>query len=152
MKRFILLLITTTGFISIGSAQSAKSVYFELGGPGLASFNFDSRFTPKEDGIGGRIGFGGFSVDGTGAVFVPIGLNYLLGKDGKNYFELGAGATPVFISDGTGDGNFTETFGHLYFRLQDAAAERRFYFQSFHQSRVRQLWIYPLLRRCFFWL
>jgi len=35
---------------------------FELGGPGLASFNFDMRFSPREDGFGGSIGFGGFNV------------------------------------------------------------------------------------------
>ena len=51
-------------------------------------------------------------------VFLPIGLNYLLGKDGRHYFEIGAGATPVFGNDG--DGTFSNTFGHLLFgyRLQ----------------------------------
>lgn len=113
------------------NAQAAKSIYFELGGPGLASFNFDTRFSPKEDGIGGRIGFGGFSVEGDGAVFVPIGINYLLGKDTKNYFEIGAGLTPVFVSDGSGDGDFTETFGHLIFGYRMQPLKGGFTFRAF---------------------
>ena len=56
------------------------------------------RFSQNEDGFGGRIGVGGFSLsDGFGSrasIFtIPVGLNYLLGKDGKNYFEIGAGFT-----------------------------------------------------------
>ena len=85
MKKFLLLFALVTGVHQISGAQ-AKSVYFELGGPGLASFNIDSRFTKGEAGIGGRIGIGGVSVDGDGVVFIPLGLNYILGKDNKNYF------------------------------------------------------------------
>ena len=40
----------------------APNIFFELGGPGLASFNFDTRFAKSESGLGGRIGFGGFSI------------------------------------------------------------------------------------------
>ncbi|MDX1938444.1 MAG: hypothetical protein SFU21_15090 [Flavihumibacter sp.] len=121
MKKLLLSLAFITALHSLGTAQSAKSVYAELGGPGLASFNFDTRFTGKEDGIGGRIGFGGFAIDGSGILFLPIGVNYLMGKDQKNYFELGAGVTPVFATgDITNDGNFSTTFGHLLigYRLQ----------------------------------
>ena len=50
-------------------AQAAKSMYFELGGPGIASFNFDFRFGKRQDGLGGRVGFGGFYVDGSGAAY-----------------------------------------------------------------------------------
>jgi len=100
-----------------------------LEGPGLASFNFDTRFGKKEDGIGGRIGIGGFSIstnngnggnDKEGVVFIPIGLNYLLGKDGKNYFELGGGVTPVIASSSFDSEDFSATFGHILFgyRLQ----------------------------------
>lgn len=102
-------------------AQSAKSVFAELGGPGLASVNYDTRFTGKEDGIGGRIGVGGFSTSAGGLVTIPLAINYLLGKDQRNYFEVGAGYTPVFIS-GDEEGMFTGSFGHLHFgyRLQPA--------------------------------
>lgn len=115
--------------------QAAKSVYFELGGPGLASFNFDTRFTPKEDGIGGRIGVGGFSIDGSSVIFVPIGVNYLLGKDSRNYFEVGGGVTPVFISDDflgdDDDDNFTGTFGHLAFGYRMQPVNGGFTFRAF---------------------
>lgn len=112
-------------------SQAAKAVYFELGGPGLASFNFDTRFSKKEDGIGGRIGFGGFSIDGTGAVFIPVGLNYLIGKDGKNYFELGAGVTPVVSFDSyDNSGAFTTTFGHLNFGYRLQPRDGGFFFRA----------------------
>jgi len=128
MKKQILpcLTIVVLLFSSQLHAQTAaKSVYFELGGPGLASFNYDMRFQKKEGGLGFRVGIGGFKVEDVGAVFIPLGLTYLLGKDEKNYFEIGAGVTIVSISDPykddyTSDGSFNTTFGHTYFgyRLQ----------------------------------
>lgn len=120
-------LITFTIFFStsVHAQTAAKSIYFELGGPGVASFNYDMRLQKKEDGLGFRVGLGGFTVDGTGALFVPLGFTYLLGKDQRNYFELGAGVTIVSIKDPIKDengnnGNFSTTFGHTYFgyRLQ----------------------------------
>jgi len=129
MKKILLVTIVLIGFASFAHAQynesapaqGAKSVYFELGGPGIASFNFDFRFKKTQGGLGARVGFGGFYVDGDGAVFLPLGLNYLFGKDGRNYFELGAGYTPVFIDEEVdADGIFSSSFGHLTFgyRLQ----------------------------------
>ncbi len=120
MKKFLLLSGLLFGLMNSMLAQTAaKSVYAEIGGPGFASLNFDTRFSAGESGLGGRIGIGGFSIDGSGVVTIPIGLNYLVGKDHKNYFELGAGVTPLF---GSGDlsGNFSSTFGHLWigYRLQ----------------------------------
>jgi len=116
----VLVLLITSGLCH--GQTAAKSIYFELGGPGLASFNFDTRFTKKEDGIGGRIGVGGFSIDGESLLTVPVGLNYILGKDERHYFELGAGATFVNYNSKYFDeeGTFESTFGHLTFgyRLQ----------------------------------
>lgn len=102
------------------SAQSAKSVYVELGGPGLASVNYDMRFTGGESGIGGRIGIGGIYAFGAGITTIPIGLNYLFGNGGSNYFELGAGYTPVIASSAIGETIFAGSFGHIHFgyRLQ----------------------------------
>lgn len=108
-------------FTTFAKAQKpAMSIYGELGGPGLASINFDTRFEAKNGGIGGRIGIGGFSIDGTGALFVPIQVNYLIGKDDKNFFEVGGGVTYVNENDNSIDGNFSSTFGHLWmgYRLQ----------------------------------
>ncbi len=119
MKKLLFIFTLALASYHVANAQSAQSVYFELGGPGLASFNYDTRFTGREDGIGGRIGVGGYSIDGEGVVFLPIGINYLLGKDSRHYFEIGGGATPIFGDNG-GDGTFSELFGHLVFgyRLQ----------------------------------
>ncbi len=122
MKKIFFALTFITLSLAGYSQKSAKSIYAEIGGPGLASFNYDTRFSKKEDGLGGRIGIGGFGIDGERLLTFPLGLNYLLGKDGKNYFEIGAGVTIVsYSSDYFGDeGTFESTFGHLSFgyRLQ----------------------------------
>jgi hypothetical protein len=143
MKKTLFLSIALIVLSCGGYSQAAKSVYFELGGPGLASFNFDTRFTKKEDGIGGRVGIGGFSLrydnfnggtDRTTVIFVPLGLNYLIGKNTKNYFELGAGVTPVFASNKSndyGNGNFSSTFGHINFGYRLQPKEEGFTFRAF---------------------
>jgi hypothetical protein len=129
---------------AITGQKSAKVIFFELGGPGLASINFDCRFQKKEDGIGGRIGLGGFSIDGEGAMFIPIGLNYLFGKDQRNYFELGGGLTPVFLtgSNSSNNGNFETTFGHLNFGYRRQPKEGGFFFRAA---------INPVFGKNFFW-
>ena len=120
MKKLVI--FSVLGILFSVVARSQTAVFFELGGPGLASFNLDTRFTGKNDGIGGRIGVGGFRIDDEGAVFVPMGLNYLIGKQTKHFFEVGAGFTYVnYSSDITNDdGLFRTSFGHLSFgyRLQ----------------------------------
>lgn len=112
-----------------GYGQANKTVYAELGGPGLASFNFDTRFSGDTDGLGGRIGVGGFKIDDFGAVFFPLAVNYLFGNDDRRYFEIGAGATIVSIGDDDKEDDpdndsdpFTDSFGHVHFgyRLQPA--------------------------------
>ncbi|HMO32573.1 MAG TPA: hypothetical protein PKE63_05225 [Lacibacter sp.] len=124
MKKVLLLMAIVLFTATSGHAQAAKSVFLELGGPGLASINFDTRFTNKQDGIGARVGIGGFSFNynlGTSGrssvVFIPLGLNYLLGKNTANFFELGAGYTQVITSNRTSSGseNFRSSFGHLNF-------------------------------------
>lgn len=132
MKSFLLwsLLILAATFCH----AQAKSVYFELGGPGIASFNFDSRFTKSEAGIGGRAGIGGFSIDGETVVFLPLGVNYLVGKDNRNYFEIGAGVTPVLTNIrifSNNDENFRTTFGHLLFGYRLQPLNGGFSFRAF---------------------
>lgn len=132
MKKIILTLsFALIGFVAV----QAQSMYFELGGPGLASINFDTRFAKSDDGFGGRVGVGGFSVgtsgDRVGVVFIPIGVNYLLGRDGKNYFELGGGLTPVIASNSSSDGDFTSTFGHVSFGYRMQPADGGFTFRAF---------------------
>ena len=131
MKKVFLLFAVALCITEVGSAQ-AKSVFFELGGPGLASINFDSRFSKSEAGIGGRIGLGGFSIDGESVVFIPVGLNYIVGKDNKNYFEIGAGVTPVVTNIGNDNGdNFSSTFGHLLFGYRMQPLNGGFTFRAF---------------------
>ena len=106
-------------------AQPAKAVYVELGGPGVASFNYDMRLTNRDDGIGGRVGIGGLRIEDVTAIFVPVGANYLLGKNHRDYFEIGAGVTLVSFRDRyrfNNDNVFRSRFGHLVFgyRLQPA--------------------------------
>lgn len=111
-----LFILSVVAILLTNMAKSQAAVFFELGGPGLASFNFDTRFTGRNDGIGGRIGVGGFSINDEGAVFVPVGLNYLIGKETKHFFEVGAGFTYVnYSSDVNDDGIFESSFGHLSF-------------------------------------
>lgn len=131
MKKF--LISGVIALIATSSFGQATNIHFELGGPGLASFNVDSRFSKKDDGIGGRIGVGGFAIDGASIVFVPIQVNYLLGKDNRNYFEVGGGVTPVFVSgDFTDDGQtFRSTFGHVTFGYRMQPQGGGFTFRAF---------------------
>lgn len=113
----------------------AKSVYAELGGPGIASINFDTRFTKQEGGIGGRAGIGFIKIDETSLLTVPVGLNYLVSKNGRNYFEFGGGATYVRVKDTYGsslsnDDVFNGSFGHLHFGYRLQPQEGGFLFRA----------------------
>ncbi len=134
----------------VSSAQTAaKSVYAELGGPGIFSANYDMRLMKKEDGLGFRVGIGGFSIkqnynngnntpayDKATVLFIPLEINYLLGKDSRHYFEIGGGATIVSASSKTVDINFSDnekfnsTFGHLYFGYRLQPKEGGFLFRA----------------------
>lgn len=118
------------------NAQNAKTVYAELGGPGLISANFDMRFSQKDDGLGGRIGIGGFTLNDTydkvSLLTIPVGLNYLFGKDGKNYFEVGAGYTYVNVGArvDTESSTFESSFGNLTFGYRLAPTGGGFMFKA----------------------
>ncbi|MBK9106950.1 MAG: hypothetical protein IPM92_00850 [Saprospiraceae bacterium] len=95
MKKKFIYLFALVFTLNMGYSQSNQSVYAELLGNGLIfSFNYDTRFTAKPTGIGGRAGLGYIGKGDNGAVLIPFQLNWLLGKNGK-YFELGLGATYV---------------------------------------------------------
>ena len=59
-KTFILFCILTVAFPYVFAQKATKAAYVELGGPGLASINYDMRFMSKNDGLGFRVGIGGF--------------------------------------------------------------------------------------------
>ncbi|MGZ5134680.1 MAG: hypothetical protein ACXWCG_06010 [Flavitalea sp.] len=129
MKKLIVVSVLIVCLTQIARSQAV--VYFELGGPGLASFNFDTRFTGRNDGIGGRIGFGGFSIDGEGGIFIPVGLNYLIGKDTKHFFEVGTGFTYVdYSSDVSDEGIFTTSFGSVSFGYRMQPRKNGFVFRA----------------------
>lgn len=117
MKRIIASIILILIIASNTNAQ-APQVYAELGGPSVAGLNFDTRFSKKENGIGGRIGFGGFLIDGSGVLFIPAGINYLIGKpDAQNFLELGVNLTYVSATDNGEEAdrnnNLADTWGSL---------------------------------------
>ncbi len=138
MKRFYFLFICLTTSLNLTYAQTAaKAAYAEIGGPGIASANFDMRFKKQEDGLGFRVGVGGFSIgDGAGGhagiLTIPVGLNYLLGKDGKNYFEVGAGFTYIHASSNNdfGSENFNSSFGNLTLGYRLAPENGGFFFKA----------------------
>jgi len=131
MKEIFFVFTLTMAAFHFVSAQSAQSVYFELGGPGIASFNYDTRFSGREGGIGGRIGVGysKFVGDGSSVLYLPLGINYLIGKE-KHFFEMGAGVTPVFGVE-EGDTVISELFGHLIFGYRFQPLNNGFTFRAF---------------------
>lgn len=96
MKKIIFIgfLFFSLGTLFAQEKLPTKSVYLELGGPGLPySFNYDFRFNKeKVDSWGMRLGFGGFAMDGESFFSLPVMANRLMGK-GPHYFEIGLGAT-----------------------------------------------------------
>ncbi|MDP3470167.1 MAG: hypothetical protein Q8S11_17630 [Daejeonella sp.] len=84
--------------------KRAQNIFVELGGQGLLfTANYDTRFSNRRDGLGGRVGIGYVAIDGDNATTVPLSLNYLLGK-GKHFFEMGLGAT--FMATGGTENSF----------------------------------------------
>lgn len=84
---------------SLEPQKRGQAFYFEGFGSGLImSFNYDTRFNKRNDGIGGRIGASYFALDHDGIFTLPVNINYLLGNNG-HYFELGAGATFLSIKN-----------------------------------------------------
>lgn len=139
MKKIpLLLLIAFTLCCSVNAQKAAKALYIELGGPGLASVNYDMRLQKKEDGLGFRVGVGGYSLDyGYGdkqsVLFLPVGVNYLLGKDKKHYFEIGAGFTYVSEKSSSNyysSGDFRSSFGNLTFGYRVAPEKGGFFFKA----------------------
>ncbi|RYY37774.1 MAG: hypothetical protein EOP46_01405 [Sphingobacteriaceae bacterium] len=110
------------------TTKRAQTAFAELGGTGLIfSANYDTRFSKKRDGLGGRAGIGYISSDSESILTVPIQLNYLLGN-GNKFFEVGLGATIFSYNDDESDEFLgfddtdkvlgTLTFGYRYQPVQ----------------------------------
>ena len=133
MKKTFILLVFSFILVTDGIAQKvAKAVYGELGGPGLASINYDMRFQKKENGFGFRAGIGGFAIDNQGLLLIPVGINYITSKDAKNYFEAGAGVSYIHAGKDFlfNDQPFTSTFGFLTIGYRLAPAKGGFFFRA----------------------
>ncbi len=81
-------------------AAPRQNVYVELGGNGVA-FNamYESRFRKAADGAGLKVGLGGFTSNYEKVFTLPVGVNWLLTKDNKHFFEMGFGATFLHYED-----------------------------------------------------
>ncbi|WP_339865575.1 hypothetical protein [uncultured Algoriphagus sp.] len=105
MKRLILglLLVITTQFVHAQESDTklaTRSIYAELGGPGLPySFNYDFRFNKERmDSWGMRVGFGGYALEGDSFFSLPVMVNKLYGK-GNHFFEMGFGVTFIAFNN-----------------------------------------------------
>lgn len=148
MKKFLLAVLALASTITLqASAQQktsvsdsvslkrAQNVYFELlGNGGAYSFNYDSRFGRRQDGLGGRIGLSYFAGGGDNFFSAPLVLNYLAGKKGR-YFETGAGITvysanisPIF--EDTDEDTTTNIFGTLTFGYRSQPLDGGFMFRA----------------------
>jgi hypothetical protein len=100
MRKFYLnlLLLTLLGLSDRALAQKT-AIYGEVGGQGVFfSINYDRRITYTTSGFGFRVGLGyDVSFDPT-YMSIPVGLYYMAGGGG-NFFEMGAGATYVSITN-----------------------------------------------------
>ncbi len=117
-------LASTSNAQIVAPAKRGQTVFVEVGGQGLLfTANYDTRFSNKRDGLGGRAGIGYMAIDGDNITTIPFSLNYLLGK-GKHFFEVGLGATAMIAStnsdillDNDSDGGVIGTMSFSY-RLQ----------------------------------
>jgi len=84
-----------------------RTVFLELGGPGLAlTVNYDTRFGEGRDKWGFRVGAGYYNTGANWVASIPFQVNYLYGFNkagGSSFLELGAGTTFV-RSQGTTNG------------------------------------------------
>jgi hypothetical protein len=100
------MILTGPSFGQEEKEGSNHGVFFEFFGNGVFnSMNYDTRFSKKVDGLGGRVGFGYAPVGGDHYFSFPFLVNYLLGKNG-NYFEIGAGANNLVANYTLGGGVF----------------------------------------------
>ncbi|WP_158861578.1 hypothetical protein [Lunatibacter salilacus] len=98
---FGLLLVAAAPKAFAQQNELPQSIFVEGLGSGIFySFNYDTRFRPKSNGWGVRVGMGYTSVEGDRIYTVPLVINYLLGRK-KNFLEVGAGVTFNGLNDRT---------------------------------------------------
>ena len=126
----VLFAITLTLFFCLkGLSQSepgrARSVSFEVSTleelAAFYTFNYDSRFSARQDGFGYHAGIGWASGSESAIFTIPFGINYLVGK-GPNYFEGGLGVTylkvPSIFIDSSGKRSLIAFVPGIAYRYQ----------------------------------
>jgi hypothetical protein len=108
--KYLFTLFLIVGLTSFAHSQSysdgvdrskGRAVYLEVLGNGFGySLNYDQRFQNRFDGLGFKAGGSYLAIDGTSVATFPLGINYLLGSQGK-YFEMGLGTTYILASGQT---------------------------------------------------
>jgi len=119
---------------SSGSEKRGQNIFVELGGQGLLfTANYDTRFSNRRDGLGGRVGIGYIAEGGDNATTIPISMNYLLGK-GKHFFEMGLGATLLATGGSDNsllfDENNSNIIGTMSFSYRLQPVDRGFSFRA----------------------
>lgn len=141
----ILLSLTATAQKADKKAGSsnARNVYGELGGPGVLSVNYDQRFGNKETGLGFRAGIGGIGLGNAGFISIPVGLNFLAGKE-EHYFEAGAGISAISLYDGATlfDNDQSTIFGFFNFGYR---------YQPSKKGLTGRVFVSPLITSEGFW-
>lgn len=122
--KFILLISFFSFFFSDINGQvydrRGQTIYVELMGSGLVySVNYETRFSAKTGGLGGRVGIG-YVGDW---LAVPLQINYLIGKkDSNKFFEIGGGICyfkypkPFEVGDRSFDQQVMGAFSIMYRR------------------------------------
>lgn len=120
----------------------SKSIFFELGGPGLASVNYDMRFNKTGQGLGFRAGIGGIPDYDVNLLTIPVGLNYIASKDNRNFFEFGAGFTIITVNPDD-SGIFSGSFGHTTFGYRLQPKDGGFTFRATMNPVITENGIFP---------
>ncbi|GGF37513.1 hypothetical protein [Echinicola rosea] len=139
MKKILLIGIglLMAAYVSAQERKSpkAENVFAEFGGPGLFTFNYDTRFKGNSRGLGARVGIGYIGTDGYHLVSIPVGLNFLMGneEEGK-YFEVGLNGTYTSSSDNwyedEEDPDGSHVLGSLVFGYRKQPGEGGFTFRT----------------------
>jgi len=111
MKKFLIVTFLSLSaffpqntFGQMDKEGSNHGVFLEFLGNGIFySVNYDTRFSKKVDGFGGKVGFGYIAVDGDHYSSFPFLVNYLFGNKG-HFFEIGAGANYLVTDYQNGGG------------------------------------------------
>ncbi len=104
-------------------------MFVELAGQGLLfTFNGDFRLSASRNNMGLRAGIGFISDGDVSIVTIPLGVNFLFGKNGK-YFETGLGATFIVGDYGFLD-NDAHSIGTMFFGYRSQPVDGGFNFRA----------------------